>query len=87
MAEDAEVHEDERWHRLRREAARDAADASMDVHAPTHHHTEKPAFLGEKERQLFGSGADGGAGGMTMAERLGARKHFHQRDTGGAFTR
>ena len=43
-----------------RDAARDAADVSMEVHAPAHHHTEKPAFLGEKERQLYGSGVDGG---------------------------
>lgn len=89
MSTDAELHEDERWQRLRREAAREAADASMEQHAPAHHHTEKPSFLGEKERELFG-GTDGGPGGMSMAERVGARKHFQQRGSdaaGNAFRR
>ncbi len=90
MTSNAEEHEDARWQRLRRESARDAADASLEAHAPAHHHTEKPAFLGHQERELFGSGAaDGGGGGMTMAERVGARKHFQQRgaDTADAFRR
>ena len=78
MSMDAELHEDERWQRLRREAAREAADASLEQHAPAHHHAEKPSFLGEKERELFG-GTEGGPGGMSMAERVGARKHFQQR--------
>jgi len=80
MSMDAELHEDERWQRLRREAAREAGDASIEQHAPAHHHTEKPSFLGEKERELFG-GTEGGPSGMSMAERVGARKHFQQRGT------
>ena len=78
MSMDAELHEDERWQRLQREAVREAGDASLEQHAPAHHHTEKPSFLGEKERELFG-GTEGGPSGMSMAERVGARKHFQQR--------
>ena len=80
MSMDAELHEDDRWQRLRHEAAREAADASLEQHAPAHHHAEKPSFLGDKERELFG-GTEGGPAGMSMAERVGARKHFQQRGT------
>jgi hypothetical protein len=87
MSADAQDHEDGRWQRLRREAARDAADASMEQHAPAHHHSEKPAFLDQKERELFGSGT---ADADALADRVGARKHFQQRgqeEAGNAFKR
>lgn len=87
MSANADLHEEERWQRLRREAARDAADQSTVQHAPAHHHSEKPAFLDQKERELFGAGA---AAADALADRVGARKHFQQRGmdaAGNAFRR
>jgi hypothetical protein len=41
--------------------------------------------LSEQETKLFG--ARGPDGGDALAERVGARKHFNQRETGNAFRR
>ena len=82
MAADASDHDAERWKRLRAEAQRTSADASLEQHAPSHHHSVKPQFLGEQERQLFGaSSRDDGAQGA-LADRIGTRKHFQERGTG-----
>ena len=85
MAADADAHDTERWNRLHRDAQRSGGDVSLEQHAPTHHHSEKPAFLSEQETKLFG--ARGPDGGDALAERVGARKHFNQRETGNAFRR
>lgn len=61
----AAAHEEERWARSRREEGPAAA------YAPEHHHSTQPAFLGAAERALFGAG--------TLAERVGARKHYNER--------
>jgi hypothetical protein len=77
MTADASNHDAERWNRLKAEAQRTSTDASLEQHAPSHHHSVKPQFLGDQERQLFGSRDDGAQG--ALAERIGARKHYQER--------
>jgi hypothetical protein len=70
MAADAEAHEEQRWERHRA--------APPEAAAPLTHHSEKPAFLEQQEQQLFGTRGDASVG--ALAERVGARKHYRERE-------
>lgn len=80
MSADADAHDMQRWNRVQLEAQRPSGDVSLEQHAPSHHHSLKPQFLGEQEKLMFGGNHGGDGDATALADRIGARKHFQQRD-------
>lgn len=79
MISDADVHDEARWSRLRKDAVDEAAGGEkslveLSVGAPTRHHSEVAPFLEAAQRKAFGGGgADEGGG---LEDRIGVRKYY-----------
>eukprot|EP00897_Mesotaenium_endlicherianum_P003958 jgi/Mesen1/3590/ME000020S03124 len=81
MQADAEVHEEDRWQRLKHAAAKDASEAARNERSAT-----KKNFLEEANKAVYGAGK---GGSLTVEESLRRRTHFSDRgrSEGNAFRR
>ena len=72
MMDDAEVHDEARWKRLKKSSADgEKSLGELAAGAPGQHHSKPAAFLEDAQRSAFAGGA--------MEDRIQATKHFTQR--------
>ena len=73
MMDDAQVHDEARWKRLRKNSADEEKSlGELAVGAPAQHHSKAAAFLEDAQRKVF-------AGGGGMEDRIQTTKYFTQR--------